>query len=129
MRGVWDRPGPPDGESVPAGVLLRGRQQGYAVVRRRGRGGEVPLREGRQDPALLRDGELLGNPEEEDQDQVRPLRATARVRLRRRPSDDRQPRSVPLRTQSGHPQGSSLQVQDQGPSNHLRNLTFFPFFF
>ena len=56
---------------VPSGLLHRSRQQGLRLLLRRRRH-QVQIRQGGQDSSLLRNRQLLGNPEEEDQDQVQP---------------------------------------------------------
>ena len=57
---------------VPSGLLHRSRQQGLRLLLRRRRH-QVQIRQGGQDSSLLRNRQLLGNPEEEDQDQVQHL--------------------------------------------------------
>lgn len=96
------QPQPPHQPPLPAGLLLRGRQQRHPLLRSR-RHLQIQLRERGQDHALLRNPQLLGDPAEEGQDQVQLLRPPRGLRLRRWPSVDGFSWAVTFWPQSSRP--------------------------
>jgi hypothetical protein len=111
VRGVRRGPEPIGGAPVPGGHVLRGREQGHALLLVGGRVAAAVHARG-PDPPLLRDAQLLGHPAEARPHQLRRLRSPARPHLRRRPAGHAGDGAVRVWAQPGHP--APAKVPDQG---------------